>query len=55
VGLIGGWLFDNWKPVGPFLYMAGSNAFMVLAALLVFLATRKAGGGAAGNPAAAGA
>ena len=55
VGLIGGWLFDNWKPVGPFLYMAGSNAFMVMAALLVFLATRKAGGGGAGNPAAAGA
>jgi MFS family permease len=55
VGLIGGWLFDNWKPVGPFLYMAGSNAFMVVAALLVFLATRQAGGGAAGKPAAAGA
>ncbi|MDH4348919.1 MAG: MFS transporter [Gemmatimonadota bacterium] len=55
VGLVGGWLFDNWKPVGPFLYMAGSNAFMVLAALLVYLATRQAGGGGAGKPAAAGA
>lgn len=55
VGLIGGWLFDNWKPVGPFLYMAGSNAFMVMAALLVFLANRKAGGGGAGSPAAVGA
>lgn len=53
VGLIGGWLFDNWKPVGPFLYMAGSNAFMVVAALLVFLATRRASG--AGSPAATGA
>lgn len=52
VGVIGGWLFDNWKPVGPFLYMAGSNAVMVVAALLVFLATR---GTRAGNPAATGA
>jgi MFS family permease len=55
VGVIGGWLFDNWKPVGPFLYMAGSNAFMVLAAVLVFVATRRASGGGAGNPAATGA
>jgi MFS family permease len=53
VGLIGGWLFDNWKPVGPFLYMAGSNAVMVLAALLVFLATRGAGGNRPGQPAVA--
>jgi MFS family permease len=35
VGLIGGWLFDNWKPVGPFLYMAGSNFFLVIAALVM--------------------
>lgn len=53
VGVIGGWLFDNWKPVGPFLYMAGSNAVMVLAALLVFLATRTTGSGGAGSPAVA--
>jgi MFS family permease len=33
VGLVGGWLFDNWKPVGPFLYMAGSNFVLVIAAL----------------------
>ncbi len=55
VGVVGGWLFDNWKPVGPFLYMAGSNAFMVLAAVLVFVATRRASGNRAGNPAATGA
>lgn len=50
VGLIGGWLFDNWKPVGPFLYMAGSNAFMVLAAILVYLATRGTGQGRRPDP-----
>jgi len=41
VGFIGGWLFDNWKPVGPFLYMAGSNAFLVFAAIGVYFATRQ--------------
>lgn len=51
VGLIGGWLFDNWKPVGPFLYMAGSNAFMVLAAMLVYLATRGQGQNRTPDPA----
>ncbi len=55
VGIVGGWLFDNWKPVGPFLYMAGSNAFMVLAAVLVFVATRRARGDQAGKPVATGA
>jgi hypothetical protein len=55
VGVVGGWLFDNWKPVGPFLYMAGSNAFMVMAAVLVFFATRRARGDQAGKPVAAGA
>jgi MFS family permease len=50
VGLIGGWLFDNWKPVGPFLYMAGSNAFMVLAAISVYLATRGQGQGRTPDP-----
>jgi len=35
VGLVGGWLFDNWRPVGPFLYMAGSNAVLVVAALVM--------------------
>lgn len=40
VGFVGGWLFDNWKPVGPFLYMAGSNGFLVIAALCVYFLTR---------------
>jgi MFS family permease len=55
VGIVGGWLFDNWRPVGPFLYMAGSNALMVLAAVLVFVATRRARGDQAGKPVATGA
>ncbi|MBL8199803.1 MAG: MFS transporter [Chromatiales bacterium] len=55
VGLVGGWLFDNWKPVGPFLYMAGSNALLVVAAVLVYLATRRPGNDRPGDPAVAGA
>ncbi|MBN8280391.1 MAG: MFS transporter, partial [Gammaproteobacteria bacterium] len=43
VGVVGGWLFDNWKPVGPFLYMAASNAVMVVLAIVVYLATRSTG------------
>lgn len=50
VGFIGGWLFDNWKPVGPFLYMAGSNAFLVMIAIGVYLATRQRKGDAAATP-----
>ena len=42
VGLVGGWLFDNWKPVGPFLYMAASNLLMVVLALGVLAVTRRA-------------
>lgn len=42
VGLIGGWLFDNWRPVGPFLYMAASNVVMLMLALLTFAMTRRA-------------
>jgi len=42
VGLVGGWLFDNWKPVGPFLYMAASNFLMVVLAIVVYVATRNA-------------
>ena len=34
VGVVVGWLFDNWKPVGPFLYMAASNATLFLITLL---------------------
>jgi len=40
VGLVGGWLFDNWRPVGPFIYMAVSNALLVLLALATYMATR---------------
>lgn len=40
VGLVGGWLFDNWKPVGPFLYMAASNAVLFVLALVTYAATR---------------
>ncbi len=39
VGLVGGWLFDNWRPVGPFLYMAASNVLMVVAGADRCLAT----------------
>lgn len=41
VGIIGGWLFDNWKPVGPFLYMAGSNVLLFVIAALVYAFTPK--------------
>ncbi len=41
VGLVGGWLFDNWKPVGPFLYMAASNATLFGLTLLTMFFTRK--------------
>jgi MFS family permease len=39
-GLVGGWLFDNWSPVGPFIYMAASNAVMFALALIVYSVTR---------------
>jgi len=51
VGLVGGWLFDNWKPVGPFLYMAASNMVMVVLAIIVYVSTRDAA--TADRPAAA--
>jgi MFS family permease len=41
VGLAGGWLFDNWRPVGPFLYMAASNALLMTLALLVIAFGRR--------------
>ncbi|MEQ1803588.1 MAG: MFS transporter [Gammaproteobacteria bacterium] len=40
VALIGGWLFDNWKPVGPFLLMAGANCVMFTLAMFTWFATR---------------
>jgi MFS family permease len=39
VGAIGGWLFDNWKPVGPFVYMATANSLLFLLALAVLAKT----------------
>jgi MFS family permease len=41
IGLVGGWLFDNWKPVGPFLYMAASNAVLVVVALTMLAVSRR--------------
>jgi MFS family permease len=40
VALAGGWLFDNWRPVGPFLLMAGANCVMFTLAVITFIATR---------------
>ncbi len=40
VAVIGGWLFDNWRPVGPFLLMAGANSVMFMLALLTIWVTR---------------
>jgi len=42
VGLVGGWLFDHWRPVGPFLYMAASNMVMIVLALLLMFFARGA-------------
>jgi MFS family permease len=50
VGLAGGWLFDNWRPVGPFLYMAVSNAVLVIVALLLIASgSRRAPAAASAN------
>jgi MFS family permease len=37
-GLGGGYLFDNWRPVGPFVLVASANIvlFFVAAAILIF-------------------
>jgi MFS family permease len=40
IAQVGGWLFDNWKPVGPFLFMAGANAFMLVLTLATIVWTR---------------
>jgi hypothetical protein len=47
VALVGGWLFDNWKPVGPFLLMAGANCVMFTLAVITWFATRNAPAAAA--------
>lgn len=41
VAFIGGWLFDNWRPVGPFIFMAAANTFMFVLAVLTLLVTRQ--------------
>ena len=41
VGIVGGWLFDHWNPVGPFVYMAASNVVLLMIAAAVFVNTRK--------------
>ena len=37
VGLVGGWLFDNWQPVGPFLFVAATNVVVLILAILVLM------------------
>jgi MFS family permease len=49
VGIVGGWLFDNWRPVGPFIYMAASNALLFVLASVIYFTTR----GPADTPATA--
>jgi hypothetical protein len=41
VAFVGGWLFDNWRPVGPFVFMAAANFFILVLAVLTLLATRQ--------------
>jgi MFS family permease len=40
VASIGGWLFDNWRPVGPFIFMACANCVTLVLAVVTLLATR---------------
>ena len=37
VGLVGGWLFDNWQPVGPFLFVAATNILVLFLAIGVLV------------------
>ncbi len=53
IGIAGGWLFDNWRPVGPFVLMAGANSALFVLALFVYFATR-ASAAAAAAPVSAG-
>ncbi|MEZ5565095.1 MAG: MFS transporter [Gammaproteobacteria bacterium] len=39
----GGWLFDNWRPVGPFVLMAVANCVMFTLATVTHLPRRAAG------------
>jgi MFS family permease len=40
VGLVGGWLFDHWLRVGPFLYMAACNGLLMILAAATYVALR---------------
>ncbi len=51
----GGWLFDNWDPVGPFLLMAGANGVMFALALVTWFVMPRAAGATTTSPASAGA
>lgn len=42
VGILGGLLFDHWRPVGPFLLVAGANVVLLAAAVGLLLARRPA-------------
>ena len=41
VGLAGGFLFDSWRPTGPFALVAGANIVLLFAAALLLLLGRK--------------
>lgn len=47
VAIVGGWLFDNWRPVGPFVFMATANCCMFVLALVTLMVTRGRAGAAA--------
>lgn len=44
VGAIGGWLFDHWMRVGPFIYMAACNGVLMLLAAGTWAAMRARSG-----------
>jgi MFS family permease len=41
VGLVGGQLFDHWRPTGPFLLVAGANVVLFFADAAVLLMARR--------------
>lgn len=40
VAIVGGWLFDNWRPVGPFVFMATANSVLFILAVITWVSTR---------------
>jgi len=52
VAIVGGWLFDNWRPVGPFVFMATANCVMFMLALVTLAVTRGRAAAAAAAAAA---